>query len=349
MLPIPISKRWIAFLATMGAAYYGWSNYTIQGLQGIRVLPKNAAISEVDSGSGLDPADRMAMIRPSADGASFLTSLPSVSSMEAPTIRVGTFNLHLFGSQKIAKPYVMEALTKICRKFDVLAVQEIAGQEQDLLPILVQKINQSGRRFDYLIGPRVGSESHKTQLGFLFDTDRIETDRFQLYTVEDPGGLIETEPLVAWFRTKTGNPKDAFTFTAVNVMINPNRIDAEIRLLPELLESVHRDGRNEDDCLLLGDFQANDQQLSFLRTAGLEFALLSVPTTTRGEAMADNILFPTHATDEYTGRSGVQDFLREFNLPIDQALEVSDHLPVWAEFFMNEGGQHGRVARSAIH
>ncbi len=101
----------------------------------------------------------------------------------------------------------MEALTKICRKFDVLAVQEIAGQEQDLLPILVQKINQSGRRFDYLIGPRVGSESHKTQLGFLFDTDRIETDRFQLYTVEDPGGLIETEPLVAWFRTKTGNPK----------------------------------------------------------------------------------------------------------------------------------------------
>ncbi len=108
--------------------------------------------------------------------------------MEAPAIRVGTFNLHLFGSQKIAKPYVMEALTKICRKFDVLAVQEIAGQEQDLLPILVQKINQSGRRFDYLIGPRVGSESHKTQLGFLFDTDRIETDRFQLYTVEDPEG-----------------------------------------------------------------------------------------------------------------------------------------------------------------
>ena len=29
---------------------------------------------------------------------------------------------------------------------------------------------------------------------------------------------------------------------------------------------------------------------------------------------------------------------------MDEALEVSDHLPVWAEFTIYEGGQAGRIA-----
>ena len=29
---------------------------------------------------------------------------------------------------------------------------------------------------------------------------------------------------------------------------------------------------------------------------------------------------------------------------VEQALEISDHFPVWAEFSVYEGGQQGRVA-----
>lgn len=36
--------------------------------------------------------------------------------------------------------------------------------------------------------------------------------------------------------------------------------------------------------------------------------------------------------------------MREFNLSLDQALQVSDHLPVWAEFSVYEGGRAGSVA-----
>ena len=38
------------------------------------------------------------------------------------------------------------------------------------------------------------------------------------------------------------------------------------------------------------------------------------------------------------------DMIREFNLTMDEALEVSDHMPIWAEFTVREGGQPGRVA-----
>ena len=58
----------------------------------------------------------------------------------------------------------------------------------------------------------------------------------------------------------------------------------------------------------------------------------------------DNIVFHSQATREFIGRGGVDDFLREHNLSMEEALEVSDHLPVWAEFSVYEGGEPGRVA-----
>ena len=69
-----------------------------------------------------------------------------------------------------------------------------------------------------------------------------------------------------------------------------------------------------------------------------------MPTNTRGNAQYDNLLFHSQATTEFTGRGGVYDFMRVVNLTLDQALKVSDHLPVWAEFSVYEGGAPGRVS-----
>jgi hypothetical protein len=70
----------------------------------------------------------------------------------------------------------------------------------------------------------------------------------------------------------------------------------------------------------------------------------NTPTNTIGTKQYDNILFQETATVEYTGRGGVYDFLRAYNLTEKQALEVSDHLPVWAEFSVYENGRPGRLA-----
>ena len=59
----------------------------------------------------------------------------------------------------------------------------------------------------------------------------------------------------------------------------------------------------------------------------------------------DNLVLQKTATVEFMGQGGVFDFLRQFNLTLAQALEVSHHLPVWAAFSIYEGGQPGRVAR----
>ena len=90
--------------------------------------------------------------------------------------------------------------------------------------------------------------------------------------------------------------------------------------------------------ILLGDFSSSSAQIQAVPGLGLHMAIEEIATTVSGEWMLDNILFPTRSTDEFTGRAGVIDFLRQLNLSYDQAMQVSSHLPVWAEFSALEGG-----------
>jgi len=261
-------------------------------------------------------------------------------NLRAPTLKIASFNLQRFGHHKVENPFVAETVIKVIRQFDVIALQEVCTQQQDLIAIVVDRVNQNGARYDYLIGPRVGHEDNREQFAFIFNTKTIETDRDQLYSVEDPDNLLLREPLVGWFRAKQSDSRKAFTFTLVNVHIDPERSDAEVRLLPELVQSIRRDGRDEDDVVLVGDFGADALSMAYLRQRGFTLALNETPTLVSGSKTPDNFVFTSKDTDEYIGRSGTLDFLRKSNLSIDQALQVSDHLPVWAEFSIVEGGAY---------
>ncbi|MEZ6153774.1 MAG: hypothetical protein R3C09_27050 [Pirellulaceae bacterium] len=260
------------------------------------------------------------------------------------TVRIASFHLPALGPALLNKPHVVQMLIAILRQYDVVALQGIQSSRDDVLPMIIDKLNQSGRRYDYLIGPRVGRAAPHHQFAYVFDTDKLETDRFALYSVDDPEDLMNCEPLVAWFRCKGVPQRDAFTFSLVNILIDPNFADAERSILPGLIDAVVQDGRNEDDWILLGDFAGGNAQLSMLDAASVRFALSDIPTDVAGTRMLDTLLFSARATTEFTGRAGAFDFLRKYNLSIERALEVSPHMPVWAEFSSIEGAQPGRIA-----
>ncbi len=263
-----------------------------------------------------------------------------------PTIRIASFSLDAFGESKLKRAAVVETMARMIRQFDVIALQHIQSKQQNIVPELLDKVNQSDRRYDYCVGPRVGTAPSQHQFAFLFDTDRVETDRQQLYTIDDPQALIEFDPLVAWFRCKAVPTDKAFTFSLVNLYLDPLSNGKELKLLPDLIRSVRQDGRSEDDIILLGNFGYSDSEMSSLQSIGMLFALEGVPTSVNGETMLDNIVFPARATDEFTGRSGVVDFLRQLNLSIDQAFRISTHMPIWAEFFATEGSSPGYTRKN---
>lgn len=292
---------------------------------------------------GLDEIKLTRVDDPFGSGGTYISAPPVRRAGE--TIRIASFNIQVFGTTKLGKPEVVSHLARIVRGFDIVAIQEIRSRDQDVLPRFVEEVNAAGREYDYVIGPRLGRTSSKEQYAFVFDRASVEVDRTQLYTVEDPEDVLHREPLVGWFRVR-GPPIDqAFTFTLVNIHTDPDEVQSELSALDDVYRLVRDDGRNEDDVILIGDFNADDTELGELaQIPGIGWVISGLPTNTRGTNQLDNIVFHEAATDEYVGRGGTFDFMREFNLTTDEALEVSDHLPVWAEFSIYEGGTLGRVA-----
>jgi endonuclease/exonuclease/phosphatase family metal-dependent hydrolase len=265
-------------------------------------------------------------------------------------IRIASFNIQVFGEQKMSQTDVVNVLANVIRNFDIVAIQEVRSRTQDILPNFVQAINATGRHYDHVIGERLGRTNSKEQYAFVFDTETVEIDRRSLYTVNDPDDLIHREPLVGWFRCRGVDPREAFTFTLVNIHVDPDEVSvtnstSEINVLDDIFRAVRDDGRGEDDVILLGDFNANDQHFGQIaRMPNITWVVNNQPTNTRGNAQFDNLIFDKLGTREFTGRGGVFDYMREYNLSLEQALRVSDHLVVWGEFSVFEGGVNGRVA-----
>jgi len=264
---------------------------------------------------------------------------------DADTIRIATFNIQVFGTSKSGKPHVMEILADVVRRFDVVAVQEVRSKDQSVVPRFVELVNAEGARYAFVIGPRLGRTSSKEQYVFLFDTARVEVEGGSVYTVGDPEDLLHREPLVARFRVLSPAAGRAFTFSLVNIHTDPDETDLELDALDDVFAAVQRDGSGEDDVILLGDLNVDEDHLGQLgRLPNIAWVVSGRNTNTRGTKSYDNVVFDRRTTAEFTGYWGIVDLLAEFNLTLEQALEVSDHLPVWAEFSTQEAETAPHVA-----
>jgi endonuclease/exonuclease/phosphatase family metal-dependent hydrolase len=274
---------------------------------------------------------------------------------DPPTIKIASFNIRDFGDKKLNDLSVVRTLADIVRQFDVVAIQEISTKNTQHMELFVRWVNSTGRKYSYEIGPRIGNTSQKEQYAFVFNTERIMIDRSSVYTVGDPDNLLHREPLVASFATTIKPIDSAFTFTLINVHTDPTSpvLQQELEALAEVYRVVRRAGGNEDDVIMLGDFNANDQKMAQTRLGMIPDLkpLLSgsgVFTNTRQNQLYDNLLIHVSSTSEYMGRSGVYNYAGEpLNLTLAQAETVSDHFPVWAEFSAYELDYNRRVASRA--
>jgi len=267
-----------------------------------------------------------------------------------PAIRIASFNIQVFGDAKASKPYVMGTLASIIQNFHVVAIQEIRTQDDYFLDNFLRTyVNVNGRVYNKIVGPRLGRSNSKEQYAFLYDTAAIEVNRRSVFTINDPDDLLHREPLVAMFRVRGPPPEQAFTFILVDVHTDPDEAQAEVNTLAQVYQSVRRASGGEDDIILLGDFNVDDKNLGDLgRLDGVRPVVRSTFTNTRRTAQYDNIIYHQPSTTEFSGRWGVWDVQRTYGLSLDQASQVSDHLPIWAEFSAYESATAGRVANREL-
>ncbi len=317
----------LILLAAGIGGYYFFTHYRLEGLEDFKLKPLNGAGA---AGGGSEAS-------------------PQAGTGNRQTIRIAGANFGPLDRQKLGRREVSARLAEIIRRFDVIAIQGIWGHNQAVALDLLEQVNQGGKNYDFAVSARVGREPIEKYSAFFFDRSIVEIDRSTVFEVTDPGQVFLHKPLVAAFRVRGPSPEEAFTFTLINVEIDPTQTELELKLLGDVFHAVRDDGRGEDDVVLVGSFGADPQNLGGLsRTAHLMWSIADRPTTTVGPGTVDNILFDSRATIEFAGRSGVMDLMTDLKLGVREAAQVSEHLPVWAEFSIFEGGQVGRIASARL-
>ena len=253
-------------------------------------------------------------------------------------LKIASWALDGFGPTKLANVAARQNVARVVRQFDVIALQQIASIERDLIPRLVEAINQGNGAYDFVVGPPTGPVDRPEQLAFIFDTNRVVVDRRQTYTLDDPDNQMTFDPLVAWFRAAQGRPGQAWTFSFVNLRVDLARAPNEVALLPKIIQAIRGDGRREDDLVIAGLLQADDAYLlPTLTSKSVKATVRNRPTDIFGRYQTSNLLLDTGSTTEYLGRGGVFDYLGTFNLNLAEAETVTSHLPVYGEFSAIEG------------
>ena len=258
-------------------------------------------------------------------------------------IRIGSFNANGLNDAKTKDPRNVAIISEIIRHFDVVAIQEFDAADPFAIKRFVKNLNATGRSFEIVRGTSQPGLASAQQSVILYDASVIELESGQYYNINDPDDVLLRDPLVAWFRTRADT--GAFTFTLVNVHLDPSSPENEMRQLGQIFRAVRNDGRAEDDVILAGDFGVGGFELNELAAnSGLQAVNTDMPTNTSSTNLFDNFMLDPLATSEFTGEAGVFDFMKLFNLTLEQAQAVSDHLPVWAEFDVFEQAANDRVA-----
>ena len=177
------------------------------------------------------------------------------------SLRIGAWNLEHFGSRN-DPPRTdedVQAIADYIRGLDVqvLAVSEINGDRP--LKELVRRIGP-GWQFTLGTTGQLGQEG-QVAVGVLWDDTRVEMlgagELSQLSGQSAAGLIFHRAPVVAAFRDRAGGPDFRIVSVHFKAGRTPEDFDrrmAEGKSLQGYLEEVLSDGKEDDDILVLGDF-----------------------------------------------------------------------------------------------
>jgi endonuclease/exonuclease/phosphatase family metal-dependent hydrolase len=290
------------------------------------------------------PATR-ALSTADADAAEELTVDDDAFMVPAPAgrLRVASFNMLNVGERQDKD---FERLARIVQQFDLCNVLELQNEQalRDLTAAL-------GSGWAHVISDREAGDPDRSKTfefyGFVYRTSKVTPLDGPTGFFPDPGAIFSREPFFASFRS------GQFDFTVITLHAESPDHSASLRQelehLPDVLRHVQDLDPQEDDLLLMGDFNrspstnAGNPAQAWQALLGMPQMDCVIPDTqpttlsSKAQGLAnhyDDICLTHDNTAEFTGTQGAFDFVAAMfegqNVPAKHF--VSDHLPVWAEF-----------------
>ncbi len=150
--------------------------------------------------------------------------------------------------------------------------------------------------------------------------------------------LFHLDPFIAGFKAKNGN----FDFILIVIHTDPDEATEKINALPKIMKDVKGKFPSEGDLIILGDLNSDcdcDYCSEFLPNPIPDTTWLiqnSADTNVKNTFCTyDKIIISDDTREDHTNVAGVYRFDIKHSLTPEQAVDVSDHYPVYAEFFVD--------------
>ncbi|TRZ00101.1 hypothetical protein DNTS_020298 [Danionella cerebrum] len=251
---------------------------------------------------------------------------------------IGAFNIKSFGDSKASNATLLDIITKVVLRYDIILIQEVRDTDLSATNRLMESVNgASSTKYDYIVSEPVGRNTYKERYLFVYRSQSVSVSNSFLF---DDGceacgtDTFNREPFVVMFSSKTA-VKD---FALIPQHTSPEVAVQEIDALHDVVLDT-RERLNTDNILLLGDFNAGCSYVSSSSWAKIRLRT-EQSYTWLIEDSADTTV--THTNCPYDrivatagmmqgaapGSPGVFDFMEAYGLSQNWALAVSDHFPV---------------------
>ncbi|XP_049599908.1 deoxyribonuclease-1 isoform X1 [Syngnathus scovelli] len=280
------------------------------------------------------------------------------------SLLLGAFNIKSFGDKKASNRTLMNIISEIVHRYDIILIQEVRDNDLSATTKLMQHVNKGSPPFRYkhIVSEPLGRSSYKERYLFLYREETVSVVRN--YTYDDgcePCGTdtFMREPFIVMFssndtgRLYTVYIECVFQIMAVtfpisllvvrNFALIPQHTSPDFALqeVDELYNVVTdvRSRWNTNDIILLGDFNTDcsyvtDSEWTQIRIFTDKSFHWLIPneadtTVSHTDCAYDRIVV---TDDMKTGvvdySAEVYDFMEDLNLSFNMALAVSDHFPV---------------------
>ncbi|XP_019213788.1 deoxyribonuclease-1 isoform X2 [Oreochromis niloticus] len=254
------------------------------------------------------------------------------------SLLLGAFNIKSFGDTKASNATLMNIITKIVKRYDVILIQEVRDSDLSATQTLMNYVNKDSPQYKYIVSEPLGASTYKERYLFLYREALVSV--VKSYTYDD--GPEETgqdtfsrEPFVVMFSSKNTAVKD---FTLIPQHTSPDLAVRELNALYDVVLDV-RARWNTNDIVLLGDFNAGCsyvsgsawQQIRIFTDKTFHWLITDAADTTVSQTVCpyDRIVVTTDMMRGVVQNSAkVYNYMTDLNLKQDLALAVSDHFPV---------------------
>ena len=252
------------------------------------------------------------------------------------TITIASFNALRLGEKQ--KDY--KAFSKILANFDLIGLEEVMN-EKGVKKVQAYLEKLTKEKWDYIISEdSVGSENYREYYAFIYRHDKFsETKGLGFYKEKDENEFMR-EPYGAYF--KAGN------FDFVYIIAHSVFGDKEKQRLLEAANYVNvyeyfLKLTDEDDIIIAGDFNTAADNMAFKNLSdkySVSYILepddnLTTLSDTKLVSSYDNFFINLKKTKEFTGNSGVYNFIKNNNYSTVKKY-ISDHLLIFSEYSITE-------------